>query len=221
MRPILGCAIFIGFLRLEFKSLDNVRMSSNNTPEKWASKFMDNAEMGNTIPLKNSNNTPLSKLNVYMPAQQPPLPPRTSMPVLGPMGTPSGFGMLPNLKKPLNMKPKLSAAAQEYMPPLVITPPAPAEPYVLPQPLIQHMLNGGRIYINDYPKELRDKIRTIMWHYSESYGIHFYFKNGKTGERITNPYYWISKRNDRPPLRSLGQTMRQRRNKRKQTRRRR
>ena len=202
--------------------------------------------MGNIIPLK-SRNTALNNLNVRMPASwEPPppssFPPRFPMQVLGPMGTRSGLGMLPNLKKGINIKPKLSAAAQEYMPPLVIAPlppqpqvqpsiqpyqaplpPLPSQPLLgeplLPQPLIQHMLNGGRIYINDYPKELRDKIRTIMWHYSDPYGIHYYFKNGKTGERIENPYYWISKRNDRPPLRSLGQTQRLRRNKRKQTRR--
>ena len=114
-------------------------MSSNNAPEKWATKFMNNVEMGNKIPLKSRNNTALENLNIRMPASWvPPSPssfPQTfSMQPLRPMGTRSGLDLLPNLKTPLNLRPtsRLTAAASEWVPSPPPPPPLPPGPPPLP-----------------------------------------------------------------------------------------
>jgi hypothetical protein len=94
--------------------------------------------------------------------------------------------------------------------------PAPTM-FLSPQIIIDMLLEGRRIYINDYPRELHDQLKDIMLRYREQYGIHHFYRDNKTGSLIENPYYWISKNPNRPPLHSLGQTRRLR--KRKQTRR--
>jgi hypothetical protein len=84
--------------------------------------------------------------------------------------------------------------------------------------LIEYMLDGGRVYINNYPAHLQTELKEIMQQYRSKYSISQHYRDGNS--LSTNPYYFIRKTANRPPLRSMGQTKSQRRrNKRNQTRR--
>ena len=236
-----GGVIFIAFLRLEFKSLDNVRMSSNNAPEKWATKFMNNTNMGNIIPLK-SRNTALNNLNVRMPASwEPPppssFPPSFPMESLRPMGTRSGLGMLPNLKTPLYTPTmRLTANAPEWVPSASVPKKRPS----LPQPppnslnlaeLIPYMKDNGRIYKKGYTPEAWRELNKLISNVRDEHDIHLFFRDGKNGPLVENPFFYIrhkTPREKRVPLQNMtpfivgtNRTYRVRPNKRKQTRRRR
>jgi len=231
---------------VKFKSLDNVRMRSNNAPEKWAGKLMNNAEMGNIIPTKSRNNTALENLNIRVPRSwlpPPPssVPPTVPMEPLGPLGTRSGLGMLPNLKKPLISKKSLvfHANAPEWVPPV-----APLAPYVapkkrpsLPPPppnslnimeLVEYMKDEGRIYKKDYTPEAWKELGNLIASVRDEYDIHLFYKDGRNGPYVENPYYYIGHRTTRrrSPFGNMGQsnrgvnrTYRVRERRRKQTRR--
>jgi hypothetical protein len=188
-------------------------MASNNAPEKWAAKFMNNAEMGNIIPIKHHNENTISKMNLYLPSQGPYV--KHYMPELGRMGTLSGLGMLPNLTKKLNTGPKLSASAKEFTPP---PPTPPPTSFVSAPMLLDYMKQGGRVYINNYPPHLQDQVKNIMRNYRQEYDIHLFYLNRRTGDLLDKPYYYIGHKTSREPLSPLGQTRRRRIKKRKSTR---
>lgn len=196
--------------------------------------------MGNKITLKSRNNTVLDNLNVRMPVQEPPLPllpPRTTMPVLGPMGTRSGLGMLPNLKTPLHIPVmRLTANAPEWVP----SASAPKKRQSLPQPppnslnlaeLISYMKDNGRIYKTSYTPEAWRELNKLISNVRDEYDIHLFFRDGRNGPFVENPFFYISHKTSRVkrvPLQNMTQfiartnrTYRVRPNKRKQTRRRR
>ena len=87
-----------------------------------------------------------------------------------------------------------------------------------PKMLIEYMLEGGRVYINNYPAHLQTELKAIMQHYRFEYSISMHYRDGNS--LSTNPYFFISKKVNRPPMQSIGQTKRHRRNKKRlQTRR--
>jgi hypothetical protein len=87
-----------------------------------------------------------------------------------------------------------------------------------PKMLIEYMLEGGRVYINNYPAHLQTELKAIMQHYRFEYSISQHYRDGNS--LSTNPYFFISKKVNRPPMHSVGQTKRHRRNKKRlQTRR--
>jgi hypothetical protein len=91
------------------------------------------------------------------------------------------------------------------------------QPSLVPQVLIKDMQEGKRIFINEYPAHLQTELKAIMQHYRFEYSISMHYRDGIYPS--ANPYYFIRKMANRPPLNFVGQTKRQRRNKRKQTRR--
>jgi hypothetical protein len=92
------------------------------------------------------------------------------------------------------------------------------QPSLVPQVLIKDMQEGKRIFINDYPAHLQTELKAIMQHYRFEYSISMHYRDGNS--LSTNPYFFISRKINRPPMRSIGQTKRHRRNKKRlQTRR--
>lgn len=143
----------------------------------------------------------------------PPLPP--GPPPL-PLGPPPGLPPLPYMAS--------YVATPFTMPSYTATPftmPSyKAQPSLSPQLLIEFMKNGGRVYINNYPPHLQTELRAIMRQYRSEHGISEHYRDGNSMSK--NPYFFISKKTNRPPLRSVGQTQRRRHNKKSsQTRRRR
>jgi hypothetical protein len=85
------------------------------------------------------------------------------------------------------------------------------QPSLVPQVLIKEMQEGKRIFVNDYPAHLQTELKAIMQHYRFEYSISMHYRDGNSPS--ANPYYFIRKTVNRPLLRSMGQTQRRRRNK--------
>ena len=128
-----------------------------------------------------------------VPPPPPPLPPG---PPPRPLVPPPGLPPLPYMA---------SYIATPYTMPSY-TPPMP-QPSLSPRMLIEFMLDGGRIYINDYPAHLQTELKAIMRQYRSEYSISQHYRDGNSPS--TNPYYFIRK------LRYKGQTKSQRRQKRR------
>jgi len=146
-----------------------------------------------------------AKASNWAPAPPPP-PPLPRGPPPPPPGPPPELPPLPYMA---------SYVATPYTMPSYTVP--MLQPSLSPQMLIEQMLRGERVYINDYPAHLQTELKAIMRQYRSEYSISEHYRDGSSPS--TNPYYFIRKMANRPPLRSMGQTKRQRRNKRRQTRR--
>ena len=171
-----------------------------NAPERWARNFMNDAESGNKIPIRHTNNSGLTTLNIALPN----LPSVGSvMPQLRPIGTRSGLGMLPNLKKPLvNTRRTLHASSPAWVPPTLAVPPAPfgvppplptgPPPPLNPEYLINFMLNGRRLYIDNFHPEQLEELAAIMGKYRNQYNIRYWNKDNRTGKQARYPFYYIT-----------------------------
>jgi len=158
------------------------------------------------------------------PPGPPPLPP--GPPPL-PLVAPPGLPPLPYMASyvpttsgppplPPGPPPMASYVANPYTMPSH-TAPIP-QPSLSPRMLIEHMLRGGQVYINDYPAHLQTELKAIMRQYKYEYSISHHYRDGNSPS--TNPYFFISRKINPPPMRSVGQTKRHRRNKKRlQTRR--
>ena len=152
---------------------------------------------------------------------------------LRPMGTRSGLGMLPNLKTPVM---RLTANAPEWVP----NASAPKKRPSLPPPppnslnlaeLIPYMKDNGRIYKKGYTPEAWRELNKLISNVRDEHDIHLFFRDGKNGPLVENPFFYIrhkTPREKRVPLQNMtpfitgtNRTYRVRPNKRKQTRRRR
>jgi hypothetical protein len=129
-----------------------------------------------------------AKSSNWSPAR-PPLPPPPPPPPPLPIGPPP---MASYLTTPYTMP--------SYTAPV-------SQPALSPQMLIEFMLQGGRVYINNYPPYLHDKLNEIMRQYKYEYSISQHYRDGNSPS--TNPYYFIR------TLRSVGQTKRHRQKRRK------
>ena len=157
-------------------------------------------------------------------------PPPPQLPLVPPPGLPPLPYMasyVPNYTVPVS-QPLLPLVPPPGLPPLPYMSSYVANPYTVPSHtahpslspkiLIEYMLDGGRVYINNYPAHLQTELNEIMRHYKSEYSISQHYRDGNSPS--TNPYYFIRKTANRPPLHSTGQTKSQRRrNKRRQTRR--
>ena len=172
-----------------------------------------------TFPVTESVLAPSSKLSAKASNwAPPPLVPPPGLPPLPYMATyvatPS---TIPSYTAPVLSQPTIPFTTSYVATPSTI-PSYTAQPSLVPRMLIEHMLDGGRIYINDYPAYLQTELKDIMRQYRSEYSISQHYRDGNSPSK--NPYYFIRKTANRPPLRSMGQTKKQRRhNKRKQTRR--
>ena len=91
------------------------------------------------------------------------------------------------------------------------------------------MLDEGRIYKKGYTPEAWNELGRLISPFREEYDIHLYYREGRNGPYVENPYYYIGHRtargrrspleNMRQPNRGLNRTYRVRERKRKQTRR--
>jgi len=166
-----------------------------------------------------------------LPPGPPPLPPGPPpLPLVPPPGLPPLPYMasyVPNYTVPVS-QPLLPLVPPPGLPPLPYMSSYVANPYTMPSHtahpslspkiLIEYMLDGGRVYINNYPAHLQTELKEIMRHYKSEYSISQHYRDGNSPS--TNPYYFIRKTANHPPLHSTGQTKSQRRrNKRRQTRR--
>ena len=174
-----------------------------------------------------------SPLPLVPPPGLPPLPymasyvPNYTVPVsqpLLPLVPPPGLPPLPYMASymPSYTAPELPQPQMPYMSSYVANPytmPShTAHPSLSPKMLIEYMLDGGRVYINNYPAHIQTELNEIMRQYKSQYSISQHYRDGNSPS--TNPYYFIRKTANRPPSRSKGQTKSQRRrNKRNQTRR--
>jgi len=138
-------------------------------------------------------------LSLVPPPGLPPLPYMASY-----VPTPSGPPPLPPGPPPMT-----SYVANPYTMPSH-TAPIP-QPSLSPKMLIEYMLEGGRVYINNYPAHLQTELKALMQHYRSEYSISMHYRDGNS--LSTNPYFFISRKINRPPMRSIGQTKRHRRNK--------
>jgi hypothetical protein len=97
--------------------------------------------------------------------------------------------------------------------------------------LIPYMQNEGRIYKKGYTPEAWKELSRLISPFREEYDIHLYYREGRNGPYVENPYYYIGHRTiraNRPPFGNMGQsnrgvnrTYRVRERRRKQTRKRR
>ena len=148
------------------------------------------------FPVTESVLAPPSKLSAKASHWAPSPPPLPPGPPPRPLVPPPGLPPLPYMA---------SYVATPYTMPSY-TPPMP-QLSLSPQMLIEHMLRGGRVYINDYPAHLQTELKAIMRQYRSEYSISEHYRDGNSPS--TNPYYFIRK------LRSMGQTKSQRRQKRR------
>ena len=144
-----------------------------------------------------------AKASNWAPAP-PPLPP-------GPPPLPPGPPPLPPGPPPMTSYVPTPSTMPNFTPPSLRL-------SLSPKMLIEYMLEGGRVYINNYPAHLQTELKAIMQHYRFEYSISMHYRDGNS--LSTNPYFFISKKVNRPPMHSIGQTKRHRRNKKRlQTRR--
>jgi hypothetical protein len=197
----------------------------NNHPEKWAESFMQNANEGHPIPFNHrlqSSNIPNLNYTPYVPANHAPA-----------NHTQSIASSLPNLKKTLKTLSSNSAAFVPQPPPPPPPPPplnsvpslneAHQEVKLDPETILQVLLSGKRIYINNYPPELRDDLYDIYFANRTMYNIlyhSYYYTVDGDKKMVRNPYYYISKNpsvaHTRTPLRSISQGTQRRRKTRRQ-----
>jgi hypothetical protein len=145
-------------------------------------------------------------LSLVPPPGLPPLPYMASY-----VPTPSGPPPLPPGPPPMTSYVPTPSTMPNFTPPSL-------QLSLSPKMLIEYMLEGGRVYINNYPAHLQTELKALMQHYRFEYSISMHYRDGNS--LSTNPYFFISKKVNRPPMHSVGQTKRHRRNKKRlQTRR--